>query len=79
MTAQAKFSYPTVKLGSTGEYVISVQRTLNIAIDANLVVDGIFGSETEKAVKQFQKIKGLLVDGIVGPQTWLALAQHFED
>jgi len=32
--------------------------------------DGIFGSEMESAVKQFQKDKGLVADGIVGKNTW---------
>ncbi len=36
-------------------------------------VDGDFGVGTEKAVKSFQKAKGLAVDGNVGPQTWKAL------
>ena len=33
-------------------------------------VDGIFGSQTRKAVRNFQKENGLKVDGIVGPLTW---------
>lgn len=34
---------------------------------------GVFGFETEKAVREFQKGNGLKVDGIVGSQTWCVL------
>ena len=35
--------------------------------------DGSYGDETVKAVKNFQAKNGLLVDGIVGQETWKAL------
>lgn len=35
--------------------------------------DGVFGSETEKAVRDFQYTWGLKVDGIVGPETYAAI------
>ena len=65
---------PTIGPGATGEPVRRAQRALQRTPDLGLaVVDGIFGSATEAAVKRFQQGWGLAVDGIVGPQTWQAL------
>lgn len=66
------FGLPVLKKGSKGEDVKELQKILN-KFGYNLVVDGIFGTNTETAVLSFQKLKGLLVDGIVGPKTWAAL------
>jgi peptidoglycan hydrolase-like protein with peptidoglycan-binding domain len=37
---------------------------------AGLKTDGAFGQKTEGAVKTFQRDKGLVADGVVGPKTW---------
>lgn len=57
----------TLKRGSRGSEVKTLQSKLN------LLADGIFGPLTEEAVKEFQKSKGLTVDGVVGTRTWAAL------
>lgn len=54
----------TLKLGSTGEEVKTLQQKLNIT------ADGIFGRNTFDAVRAFQTSHGLTPDGIVGPHTW---------
>ena len=46
-----------------------MQQLLRARGDA-IAVDGIFGPQTEAAVKGFQQGHGLPVDGVVGPQTW---------
>ena len=36
-------------------------------------LDGVFGANTENAVRSYQRRKGLSVDGIIGPITWRTL------
>ncbi|ANE81876.1 N-acetylmuramoyl-L-alanine amidase [Mycobacterium adipatum] len=63
--------------GSRGTQVAELQRRLKAAYAAyagDLVVDGVFGVETERAVREFQRrFGGLKVDGIVGPATAAAM------
>jgi peptidoglycan hydrolase-like protein with peptidoglycan-binding domain len=54
--------------GAEGRQVQLLQQALG-----GVKVDGIFGPETEAAVRSFQASKGLTVDGILGPQTSAAL------
>jgi peptidoglycan hydrolase-like protein with peptidoglycan-binding domain len=63
---------PTLKIGAKGESVEVLQTKLN-KLGYNLLVDGEFGTRTENAVKTFQKDAKIVVDGVVGPQTWGAL------
>ena len=54
--------------GSEGRQVEMLQRALG-----GVKVDGVYGPETESAVRSFQSSNGLSVDGVVGPQTAAAL------
>jgi peptidoglycan hydrolase-like protein with peptidoglycan-binding domain len=54
--------------GAEGRQVELLQRALG-----GVKVDGMFGPETEEAVRRFQASKGLTVDGVVGPLTSAAL------
>jgi peptidoglycan hydrolase-like protein with peptidoglycan-binding domain len=56
-----------VKRGDRGEAVRNIQQELGIP------ADGIFGEQTERAVKRFQRLHDLVPDGIVGPLTRGAL------
>lgn len=58
----------TLKSGSSGSQVKLLQTLLN-QNGANLEVDGVFGSKTEAAVKDYQTKNNLAVDGMVGPET----------
>lgn len=63
-----------LKRGSKGSAVKDVQKKLNNnKAKPKLEVDGVFGEGTDKAVRTFQKGKGLKVDGMVGPNTLAAL------
>jgi N-acetyl-anhydromuramyl-L-alanine amidase AmpD len=63
--------------GSEGPQVAELQRRLKFAYDAyagHLNIDGIFGRQTEAAVREFQRrTPGTTVDGVVGPATASAL------
>jgi hypothetical protein len=64
--------WPVVRRGNEQHPVRTLQYLLR-ARRRIVVVDGDFGPQTEAAVKAFQRQKGLVVDGIVGPITWRAL------
>lgn len=61
-----------VSYGSKGSDVSELQTLLNNN-GYSLDVDGIYGSKTQAAVKDYQSKNGLAVDGIVGNNTWSAL------
>jgi hypothetical protein len=64
----------TIKQGCKGGAVRRLQTWLS-DLGYSISVDGDFGAKTEAAVKQFQTDHGLEADGIVGKQTWAALAE----
>ena len=61
--------WPLVRRGDSIFPVRPLQQLLR-ARNHPVVVDGIFGPNTEAAVKAFQAGNGLTADGIVGPLTW---------
>lgn len=78
-------SYPGEPLGegSQGPYVVQAQVTLNRisenypAIPKINPVDGLFGVQTENAVRAFQSIFNLTSDGIIGKATWYQLVRLY--
>ena len=69
----------TLRKGSRGADVKTLQAALNNNCPYGLVVDGVFGAKTEEAVKDYQKHNGLSVDGIVGAKTWSKLGYETAD
>jgi N-acetyl-anhydromuramyl-L-alanine amidase AmpD len=59
---------PTLRRGARGDLVMELQAKIKIAS-----AEGLFDAQTEAAVRQFQRDKGLVPDGIVGPKTWTIL------
>ena len=67
-----------VQQGSNGDAVRAVQSQMHSRGDgATIAIDGIFGSMTNDAVRAFQALTGMTVDGIVGPQTWNYLVNGY--
>lgn len=78
-------SYPgsPLRRGAAGPDVVVVQTELNRigqnypAIPKIQPVDGVFGQQTEGAVRRFQEIFGLTADGVVGKATWYRLVSLY--
>lgn len=78
--------YPgfTLRQGSTGDEVKAAQYYLSIVADyypsvPKITPDGIFGPATTAAVRAFQQIFSLSVDGIIGRNTWNKLYEVYTD
>lgn len=64
------YSWPTYSSGDQAEAVYSIQYLLEEHGYSLQYHDGIYGAEVQNAIENFQSTKGLLVDGVVGPNTW---------
>jgi peptidoglycan hydrolase-like protein with peptidoglycan-binding domain len=66
--AQDDAKRPTLRRGARGPFVKQMQKLLGVA------ADGVFGPNTEAALRAFQRTHKLVPDGIAGPKSWAALA-----
>lgn len=79
-SAQSSYPGTPLKLGDSGDDVLAIQQQLMRirenypAIPLIPTIDGIFGSSTDQAVRTFQEIFDLAVDGIVGKSTWYRIS-----
>jgi hypothetical protein len=69
------------KLGSKGIGVRFIQKVLNADTKPNplLITDGVWELNTANVVKQYQTLYGLLIDGIVGPQTMKSMILEYPE
>lgn len=59
---------PTLRRGTRGDAVVALQQAVGAT-----PADGLFGPTTEARLRQFQRLNGLVPDGIAGPATWQAI------
>jgi len=74
-TARTLVPYPGHVHHLTGpddHHVEQIQKRIT-QLGYPLTADSAFGPKTDAGVRWFQKLKGLTVDGRVGPKTWAAL------
>jgi Muramidase (flagellum-specific) len=62
---------PVLKEGSRGNAVVFIQKVVGA-----VPVDGIYGAITKKGVLEYQRSKGIKVDGVVGRETWVAIIKE---
>lgn len=67
---------PMLRKGATGQPVRNLQGLLIARGRPEVRPDGAFGPVTDQAVRRWQGLAGLDVDGVVGPRTWTALLER---
>lgn len=67
-------SRATLRQGSKNSSEVKALQTLLTNAGFPCAIDGAFGPRTERAVRDFQRARGLAVDGAVGDRTWAALS-----
>jgi hypothetical protein len=67
--------HPLLKVKSKGDMVVWAQERL-VGAGAELPVTGIFGTETQAAVRAFQEAHGQVASGVIGTETWQALLAY---
>ena len=76
LSAVTVFRAATYRRGSSGQTVRQIQTKLKNWGYYSGAVDGIYGSETARAVEYFQRKNGLTADGVAGPATLRALGME---
>jgi peptidoglycan hydrolase-like protein with peptidoglycan-binding domain len=72
--AELPHDHPVYEASQGSPETSVVQARLNeLGANPALIVDGLYGPQTRKAVRAFQRRNDLQDDGIVGPVTWNAM------
>ena len=80
---RVNFQYPgIISRGQRGEAVSALQYMLSLIgefydVIPPVQVDGVYGADTEAAVRAFQQAAGLPADGVAGEQTWIMVYRVF--
>ncbi|MBE6965755.1 MAG: DUF882 domain-containing protein [Ruminococcaceae bacterium] len=72
-------SYATIRNGSQGNDVKTMQIMLNAVMNSGLDVDGICGTKSVTAIRNFQREYGLAIDGVCGKNTWAKLEKVYKE
>jgi peptidoglycan hydrolase-like protein with peptidoglycan-binding domain len=72
IVTHARHGWPVVRQRARGERVVTIQYLLS-ARGYRIRVDGVFGPGTRANVRNFQKVRHLTADGVVGQRTWSRL------
>lgn len=76
-TAEAATERPTLRMGYHGNWVLAAQRLMWGSGYWLGTLDGHYGPLMQQAVWAVQKNRGLSLDGVVGPNTWNAIAMKY--
>jgi peptidoglycan hydrolase-like protein with peptidoglycan-binding domain len=73
-----------ITLGSEGEDILRVQQYLAAVAGVYTEIpvppeSGVYDAATQNAVRVFQGLSGLQQSGVVGPITWLLLAEKYNE
>lgn len=68
--------FPTLRLGSRGVYVLILQDALNALGYTTYTLDGVFGGNTQAALRAYQRENGLSADGVAGCGTWTRIVNE---
>jgi peptidoglycan hydrolase-like protein with peptidoglycan-binding domain len=70
----ARGKQPVLKVGSSGEPVLRLQRSLTAALGKRVQVEGVYTQQTARAVAKLQRTSGLPQTGVTDAETWATLS-----